>query len=148
VNRSFHNSIQGVFITTIEIFLFHSVITWLLFDIFNIDFVYIFALIAGIISLIPIISPWIILIPANAVYVFQNELSVFKLLILDLVYFFIINTVDNDIYKKNLKISHPYITGLSFVMGVYTFGFKGIVYGPVLLCVSITFKDIIRILIG
>ncbi len=66
---------------------------------------------------------------------------------MDIIYFVIINTVDNEIFKKNVKISHPYVTGLSFVMGVYTFGIKGIVYGPVLLCVSITFKDIIRILI-
>lgn len=69
------------------------------------------------------------------------------MLILDFSYCFLISTIDTDIYKKNVKISHPYVTGLSFVMGVYTFGFKGLVYGPVLLCVSITTMDIIRILI-
>ena len=147
INKSFHKSIQGVFIITIEIFIFHSLLTWLLFDIFNINLVYIFSLFAGIISLIPIISPWTILIPANALYMFNNGPSFLKMVILDASYYFIISIVDNDIYMKNVKISHPYVTGLSFVMGVYTFGFKGIVYGPVLLCVSITFTDIIRIII-
>ncbi len=147
ISKSFYNSIQGIFITTIEIFIFHSCLTWLIFDIFGIDFVFLLSLIAGILSLIPIISPWIILIPANFIYLFLNEWNIFSLFVLDIIYFIVISFVDNEIYTKNLKNSSPYITGLSFVMGVYTFGIKGLIYGPVLLCFSITAIDIIRIII-
>ena len=38
-----------------------------------------------------------------------------------------------DIYQNNIDV-HPYITGLSIVMGIYAFNIKGIIYGPLLVC--------------
>jgi predicted PurR-regulated permease PerM len=147
IDKSFKKSIQGIFLSTVEIVIYHTLLTWLIFDIHNIRFVFLFSLISGILSLIPIISPWIILIPANFIYFFDNDLSIIHLGIFNISYYLLISNVDSDIYKKNVKGSDPYITGLSFVMGMYTFGFKGMIYGPVLLCFSITVMDIIRIII-
>lgn len=147
IDKSFHKSIQGVFISTLEIFIYHTLLTWIIFDLCSIKFVYLLSLISGVITLVPIIAPWVILIPGNLLNFFDNEFSLIKIIVFNVTYYFLIVTVDSDIYKKNVKRSHPYITGLSFVMGMYTFGFKGMIYGPVLLCVSITVIDIIRTLI-
>jgi predicted PurR-regulated permease PerM len=147
IHKSFHNSIQGVFISTLDIFIFHSLLTWLIFDFCNIRFVFILSISSGIISLVPIINPCLILIPGNFLNFIDNEFSLIKIIMLNLSYYILINFSVSDIYKKNVKKSDPYITGLSFVMGMYTFGFKGLIYGPVLLCVSITVIDLIKILI-
>lgn len=147
IHRSFHNSIQGVFVSTLEIFLYHTLLTWLIFDFCNIRFVFIFSIISGIITLLPVITPWMILIPGNFLNFIDNEFNLIKIILFNLSYYLLINFVDADIYKKNVKKSDPYFTGLSFVMGMYTFGLKGFIYGPVLLCVSITVIDIIKILI-
>jgi predicted PurR-regulated permease PerM len=147
IHLSFHNSIQGIFVSTLDIFLYHTIVTWLIFDFCNVKFVFIFSVFSGIITLFPIITPWIILLPVNVINFIDTEFTFFKICLFNLSYHLIINFVDNDIYKKNVRKSDPYITGLSFVMGMYTFGFKGIIYGPVLLCVSITVSDIIKILI-
>jgi predicted PurR-regulated permease PerM len=147
IHRSFHNSIQGVFVSSVEIFLYHTLLTWLIFDFCNIRFVFIFSIMSGIITLLPVITPWMILIPGNFLNFIDNEFSLIKITLFNLSYYLLINFVDSDIYKKNVKKSDPYFTGLSFVMGMYTFGLKGFIYGPVLLCVSITVIDIIKILI-
>lgn len=147
IHKSFHNSLQGVFVSTFDIFLYHTLLTWLIFDFCDIKFVFLFSTIAGIITLIPIITPWIVLIPANIFNFIDDDISLVKISLFNISYYLLINFADNDIYKRNVKKSDPYVTGLSFVMGMYTFGFKGIIYGPVLLCVSITVMDIIKILI-
>jgi predicted PurR-regulated permease PerM len=45
--------------------------------------------------------------------------------------------VDPLIYA-NIKNSHPYITGLSIVMGLASFGTTGAVLGPLLVCLTNT----------
>ena len=147
IHRSFHNSIQGVFVSTLEIFLYHTLLTWLIFDFCKIRFNFIFSILSGIITLFPVITPWMILIPANLMNFYDNDFSLIKLVSFNLSHYLLINFVDSDIYKKNVKKADPYFTGLSFVMGMYTFGLKGFIYGPVLLCASITVIDIIKILI-
>jgi predicted PurR-regulated permease PerM len=127
--------------------MYHIIITWLVLDICNIKFLYILSLLSGIITLIPIITPYIILIPSNILNLIYNEFSFMNILILNIAYYILITSIDNCVYKRNVRKSDPYITGLSFVMGMYTFGLKGIIYGPVILCFSITVTDIIKILI-
>lgn len=138
IARQFNKSLEGIFISTLEIVLSHTVITWLLFDLVDIDFVYIFAFFSGLISLFPILSPYLILLPGAMFLALKFGWTYYNLIkIVGLVvsYIVIIINLDNAIYNKHFS-THPYITGLSFVMGMYTFGFKGIIYGPLLMCLS------------
>lgn len=147
IDRSFHRSIQGVFISTLEIMIYHTLITWLIFDSCNVQYVYLLSLFAGLITLLPIISPLIVLIPGNLIDIVHNDPSIVKLVILNISYYLLITITDIHIYKKNVRMSNPYVTGLSFVTGVYTFGLKGLIYGPALLCVSTTVIDIMKIML-
>lgn len=147
IHKSFHNSIQGVFISTFDIFIFHTLLTWLIFDFCKIKFVFLFSIMSGVFTLVPVITPYLILIPGNILNLLDNEFNIIKIVLFNVSYYLLINFTDSDIYKRNVKKSDPYITGLSFVMGMYTFGLKGMIYGPVLLCVSITVIDIVKILI-
>jgi len=55
----------------------------------------------------------------------------------------LITLIDTDIYKKNVD-AHPYMTGMSFVLGMYAFNFKGLIYGPLILCFSLLAKEIFK----
>jgi len=53
------------------------------------------------------------------------------------------NKVYNDIYKKSIDV-HPYVTGLSIVMGIYAFDVQGIIYGPILMCVTLIVIELVK----
>jgi predicted PurR-regulated permease PerM len=87
------------------------------------------------------------LVPGNLLLLYQGANPMRNMIILNASYYILISMVDNEIYKKNVRTANPYVTGMSFVMGVYTFGIKGIIYGPVILCVSLSVIEIIKTLI-
>lgn len=39
---------------------------------------------------------------------------------------------------------HPYVTGLTIVMGIYAFNAQGIIYGPLLMCVMMILIELIK----
>ncbi len=39
--------------------------------------------------------------------------------------------------------SHPYVTGLSLVLGLYTYGFEGILLGPLIVCLTLIILSIL-----
>lgn len=131
LNETLYKLIRGVFICSVKISYFHILFTWMMFNIFQINFEFISALLAGVMSLIPLFSPWIISIPV-CLYFFLigNYHSAF---LFPTIYTFTSNKIFMDIYQNNIDV-HPYITGLSIVMGIYAFNIKGIIYGPLLVC--------------
>lgn len=147
ISKKFKDHIQGVFISSFEIFLSTFLITWILFDFNDVPISFVFSLTAGIVSLLPVFSPYLILFPSCIFIYVANEntnqiILGSKLLIFILTYIFTTNMVLTDIYKSNFS-THPYVTGLVFVSGFYSFGFFGIIYGPAILCLSSLLKDII-----
>ena len=144
ITNEFNRSLEGIFISTLQIFISNILITWLIFDLCGIDFVYIFAFFSGLLSLLPVLSPFLILFPATIILGIKKAwcyYSIIEIITLNISYIIIIIKVDNSIYKKHFD-TPPYITGLSFVMGMYAFGFKGIVYGPLLLCLSMLISQV------
>lgn len=110
-------------------------------DFFRIDFGFITALLAGVMSLIPLFSPWMLSIPVT-IYLIIFDYYI-KALLFPIIYILISNAVFTDIYQKNIDV-HPYITGLSVFLGIYTFGIKGIIYGPLLVCGILIIYEISR----
>lgn len=100
-------------------------------DCFEIEFEFITSLLAGIMSLIPLFSPWMLSIPVGLYLIFFDHYI--KAILFPIIYIGISNAVFTDIYQKNIDV-HPYVTGLSVFLGIYTFGIKGIIYGPLLIC--------------
>ena len=141
LNEKLYKSIKGVFECSIKISFYHILFTWLMLNTFNINFEFITSLLAGIMSLIPLFSPWLLSIPVTLyLFFFDNYL---KALLFPIIYIWISNTVFTDIYQKNIDV-HPYITGLSVFLGIYAFGIKGIIYGPLLVCLVLIIYEITK----
>jgi predicted PurR-regulated permease PerM len=147
INTTFRITLQGILITTIELFVYHTIFTWIILDIFNLRFVFVLSLLSGVITLFPIISPLVILVPANLLLVVNGSNFMSNIVLLNASYCVLMTLIDNEIYKKNVRGSNPYVTGMSFVMGMYAFGLKGLIYGPVILCISLFMLEIIKTLI-
>ena len=144
ISRMFEKEViratRGIFKASLEIFLYHILFTWLILDIFGVEFRYILTLLSGAVSIVPYISPWIMCLPACVLlYVSNGALPAFVFLA---IYVMVIYTSDHYIYKRSTN-THPYLLGLSVVMGVYAFGVLGVLIGPLLLCLSVIIYHII-----
>lgn len=92
--------------------------------------------------MLPFIPSWSLCIP-HAIYLYVGRDHLLAAILFPLVYFFISNMVYNDIYKKSIDI-HPYLTGLSIVMGIYAFDVHGIIYGPLLMCITLIVIELVK----
>ena len=135
-------SIKGSFLCSIKIFIYHFFFTWLIFDIFKLKLGFTISIAASTFSILPFIPSWSLCIP-HAIYLYLGENNLLSALILIISYVIVSNKVYNDIYKKSIDV-HPYVTGLSIVMGIYAFDVQGIIYGPILMCVTLIVIELIK----
>ena len=134
LEKSIEKSLSAIFLTTGKLFLFHFLLTWLTFNLVGFPFVYISALISGFLAIVPIINPLIILIiPLIDLY---YSASYFSLIFLSITHIFCWWTIDASIYS-DIPDSHPYVSSLSIVLGLYSFGLQGIIIGPLLACLPV-----------
>ena len=59
------------------------------------------------------------------------------------VYFCVINLIDGLLYETEVRVS-SFLFGLSVALGVYSFGVKGFLYGPLLICVLQILYDVFK----
>lgn len=131
---SVEKAINAVFMTNIKMFTFHSLFTWLTFNIFDIPFVYITTFATGFIATVPITSPtWLVLPGCIELYMREQPISA---IILVLIHYLVSWFVDPAIYR-DIPDSHPYFSALSIVLGLWAFGWQGIVLGPLLACLPV-----------
>lgn len=50
------------------------------------------------------------------------------------IYFYISGRVFEDIYRGKID-GHPYLIGIAVVFGIYSFGIRGVIYGPLIICI-------------
>lgn len=73
VRSSIEKAINAVFMTTMKMFIFHSLFTWLTFNVFDIQFIYMATFAAGVIAIIPITSPLWVVLPACVELYFKDQ---------------------------------------------------------------------------
>jgi len=128
-------SVKGSFLCSIKLFIYHFILTWISFDALDLPLGFIVSITAAFVSIIQLTSPFIICIP-HALYIYFVRENLILALLFIAIYMLISSRVYNDIFETSIDI-HPYVTGLSIMMGLYAFNLQGIIYGPLLMCMAL-----------
>jgi len=138
--RVLQNSVQGVLGGLAHGIFFHASLTWLIYSLLGVPFLYIGSALAGLMSIVPLVSPWlVILLPGGIRYcldLWVVEGEFFCWLILALVWAF---GGSSSISTASLQKDHllpPSVAGQSLLLAYYAFGTSGVVTGPLIVAAT------------
>lgn len=120
---------------SLKISFLHFMLSWIVFDYFNItNFNFILSLFLGFMAMVPIYHPFIgAFVVFFCSWMYKEEASTIQYLVFCCVYFALSNAIFSLGYSK---ITIPgLITNLSVILGIYSFGALGVVYGPIIVII-------------
>ena len=121
INKGITGAVEGVFLCSFKIFVYHMVFTWLIFDLFGVSFTFTYAFLCGLLTFIPLFAPALLCVPA-AINVYLNTGNPWSALLLALLYFNVINKIETDLYSEEQLGLSSFWTGFAAVFGVTAFG--------------------------
>lgn len=131
MNSGITSAVEGVFLSSFKIFIYHSVFTWLIFDLFGVRFTFTYAFVCGLLTFIPLFAPALLCIPA-ALDIYFSTGGVWGPVLLCIIYFSVINKIETDLYSEEKLGLSSFWTGFAAVFGVTAFGLQGFFLGPLI----------------
>jgi len=143
IYQTFKEAIRAVFYGNFLSALSQGILGGLGFWIFGVGSPILWAAIMTFLSLIPLLGPYIIFLPATAYLLIIGKTGT---AIGFLIYnFLLVSTVDNIIKPQfiggKIKV-HPFLILLSILGGLSSFGILGIIYGPLIVVLTFIFIEI------
>jgi predicted PurR-regulated permease PerM len=140
--RVIMNYIRGIFLASFWSFVLTAVCTGVVFAVFGIQqFLYTSMLVAGLCAMFPIVPVWLVFLPPAINFFYWEGLLLWPAIFMSAG--FALSWVLAPMVYMLVPYSHPYVTGLSLVLGLYTYGFEGILLGPLIVCLTLIILSIL-----
>jgi len=141
-SKSVEIAISNVFVLSFKMALFYGLYMWFIHTVFALNVTFIPSILAAILAAVPFLAPYWVCIPGAI------ELGLVRGETFSAVLFFVFGfaptmLVDAAFYRE-VKGSHPYLTGLAVVGGIYWLGLEGAFIGPILLCCMLVLMDMYK----
>ncbi|EYC40511.1 hypothetical protein Y032_0609g617 [Ancylostoma ceylanicum] len=125
-------AIFGVFVLSSKMAVFYGLYTYFVHTLFDLNVVFVPCMLAAIFAAIPIMPPYIVCIfGVFELWLVRGELSA---AIVFAVMSFAPQMFADATFYREVKFSHPYVTGLAIIGGMYWLGLQGAIIGPIILC--------------
>jgi predicted PurR-regulated permease PerM len=140
ITTAIEESIQSVFVLSAKMAVFWGLYTAFVHSLFDLNVIFIPSILAACLAATPIVPPYSVLIfGAVELYLIRGEMAagiVFTVMSIAPLMF-----ADIAFYRE-VKNSHPYVTGLSVIGGIYWLGFQGAIFGPIILCTMLALFNV------
>ncbi len=123
--------------------LFQSMVAWFGYWIAGVNEPFLWFIVTFIVSFIPILGAMLVYIPLSIALLYQGSegWAVF----LFLYGFLVVGSVDNVFrfwLQKKIGDTHPLITMFGVIIGLKLFGFLGLIFGPILISITIVLYNL------
>jgi len=141
-SKSVETAISNVFVLSFKMALFYGLYMWFIHSLFSLNVIFIPSILAAILAAVPFLAPyWVCVFGAIELGLVRGE--AFSAVLFFIFGFAPTMLVDAAFYRE-VKGSHPYLTGLAVVGGIYWLGLEGAFIGPILLCCMLVLMDMYK----
>ncbi|VDM60678.1 unnamed protein product [Angiostrongylus costaricensis] len=122
LTNTIEQAISGVFVLSSKMAVFYGLYTYFVHSLFDLNVVFVPCTLAAIFAAIPIMPPYIVsILGIFELWLVRGELSV--AIVFTLISFAPHMFADVTFYRE-VKFSHPYVTGLAIIGGIYWLGLQ------------------------
>uniref|UniRef100_A0A183V031 Transmembrane protein n=1 Tax=Toxocara canis TaxID=6265 RepID=A0A183V031_TOXCA len=132
ISAAIENSISGVFVLSAKMAVFYGLYTYFVHTLFDLNIVFLPSMLAALFAAIPVMAPYLVCaIGIFELYLVRGETAA-------AIVFFMLSAAPmafaDAAFYRQLRGSHPYVTGLAIIGGMYWLGLQGAIIGPIILC--------------